>query len=400
MITKREFLFESGVQYGHRTSRLNPKMNTFIWGKRNGIHLINIALTEIQLSKAEAFLEGIAERGKQILWVGTKKIVRDIVRKHAEKTKSPYLAERWIGGTLTNYNEVKKSIKNLSQNKEVYEKSSGILTKKELSILKKKIDRAQKCVGGIESLSWPVGAIVVADAKKDRIAIEEAINVGVPVISIVDTNSSPDGISVCIPANDDLKKSVDVIFNYLSDAVLRGAERYKPEVDVSVLEEKVGFKEKKFKKKSVVVEKKIEDSGVNTKFDLGASKVESINVVESSKLESGKVIEEKSVEKDEKVKFNDISKSTVKVKAASKVKSNTKTSSVSSKSSAKNSTVKKVASKKKGFIKDDESVEVKKPTKTVKKKTSSIKSSTKSVVAKSAFSAVKKTKKVVRAKKK
>jgi small subunit ribosomal protein S2 len=402
MITKRDFLFESGVYYGHRTSRLNPKMNPFIWGKRNGIHLINIALTEIQLSKAELFLEEIVESGKQILWVGTKKIVRDIVKKHAEKTKTPYLAERWLGGTLTNHNEVKKAVKNLAYNKEIYEKSFGFLTKKELSVIKKKIDRAQKCVGGIENLVWPIGAIIVADAKKDRIAIAEAISVGVPVISIVDTYSSPDGVTVCIPANDDLKKSVDIIFNYLSDAILRGAEKYKPKVDVAVLEEKFDSKEKRFKRKSVVIEKNPEVTSSNTKSELKDNNeaVESKLDSNVSNLSSPKLdrVDEKVLEKVKGVESADSAKST-KVKAAFKIKTEDKASSVRALANA-SASKKTVSKNKKIDSSDGNNIDSEKPSRAVKKKTSSVKVMTKSVVAKSASTTMKKVRKTVGSKKK
>jgi small subunit ribosomal protein S2 len=382
MITKREFLFESGVQYGHRTSRLNPKMNAFIWGKKNGIHVINIALTEIQLTKAETFLEAIAESGKQILWVGTKKIVKNIVKKHAEKTKSPYLSERWIGGALTNYNEVRKAVKNLAQNKEIHEKSSSILTKKELNVIKKKIDRAEKSIGGIENLSWPLGAIIVADAKKDRIAINEAISVGIPVISIVDTNSSPDGITVCIPANDDLEKSVDGIFNYLSDAILRGAERYKPEIDTAILDEKIEIKEKSFKKNTSYIDKKNNLDIVDKKIEVKDSgkKDEIVNELKNVVDASEKLCSDNN---------DNIDKT--KIAAASKAKS--KVATIPSKN---------IASKSKSNIADkkEEAVSTKKSIKVIKKKTSSMTKSSSRTIAAKPSSPVKILKKAIKVKKK
>ena len=228
-MTRREIFFEAGVQYGHKTSSWCPKMKPFIWGKKDGIHLINIAITDIQLSKAEQLLESIASKGLPILWVGTKKIAKNIIKTCAQKTNSPYFCERWVGGTITNYYEVKKAVKNMLYNKEILEKSAdkGYYTKKELGVFNKRIERSEKTVGGIENLSWPVGALVIADVNKDCVAVKEALREGIPVIALVDTNCNPDGVTVVIPANDDLEDSVNAIFNYLLEAVQKGIATYR-----------------------------------------------------------------------------------------------------------------------------------------------------------------------------
>lgn len=229
-MNRREILFKAGVQYGHGKQNYNPKMKPFIWGEKDGIYLINVALTDIQLTKAERFLESIAEKGLPILWVGTKKVSRKIVKRYAEESHSPYFCNRWVGGTLTNYTEVKKAVTNMLYNTEILEKADrSMYTKKELNTLNKKIERAGKTISGIENLTWPIGAIIVTDAKKDIVAIREAAVMGIPVISMVDTNCNPDNITIVIPGNDDLERSIDVVFQYLCEAIKKGAEKYKLE---------------------------------------------------------------------------------------------------------------------------------------------------------------------------
>lgn len=253
MKNRYELLFEAGVHYGHRTRSWNPKMKPFIWGEKDGIHLINVAITEIQLTKAEELLKNVAASGLPILWVGTKKVARASIIKNAQESDSPYFSERWVGGTLTNYHEVKKSIKNMLYNKEILEKSTGVLTKKELGIIKKKIEKAEKGIGGIQKLSWPIGALIIADVKRDAVAVREAVSMGIPVVALVDTNCSPEGINVVIPANDDLEKSIEIISSYLSKAIKIGKEEFLKKNPEKVTfqklnneEDKKGKKEKPF----------------------------------------------------------------------------------------------------------------------------------------------------------
>jgi small subunit ribosomal protein S2 len=225
-MNRREKLFEAGVQFGHRTQCWCPKMAPFIWGKKDGIHLINVALTDMQLTKAEKTLEAIAAKGLPILWVGTKKIARNIVSKFAQECNSPFFANRWVGGTLTNYQEVKKAVKKMLYNEEIYQKSESqdIYTKKELNLLQKKVQRSKKIISGIEKLSYPIGALIVTDVQKDKVAVKEAIRIGVPVIGLVDTNADPEGITIVIPTNDDLEDSLSIIAQYLSNAINKGKE--------------------------------------------------------------------------------------------------------------------------------------------------------------------------------
>lgn len=215
-------LVEAGVHFGHHSSKWHPKMKPYIWGTRNKVHLINVAKTAFLLERAEKFLESAAAEGKQILWVGTKKTAQPLVRIMAEKLSQPFVYHRWIGGTLSNFEQVKKAITRLLHLRDVVAKDSNRGTKKEFSMMMKEIERLEKNIGGISTLNGLPAAIVVVDAKKERAVIKEANNVGIPVVCLVDTNTDPSGVSYLIPANDDSAKSIEVIFEQLAAGVQRG----------------------------------------------------------------------------------------------------------------------------------------------------------------------------------
>lgn len=257
-------LFEAGVQYGHKTQSWNPKMKPFIWGKKESIHLINVALTDIQLTKAEKLLEDIASKGLPILWVGTKKAACKVISEYAQKADSPFFSNRWVGGTLTNWHEVKRAVKKMLLNEEIYQKaeSQDIYTKKELNLLQKKVSRSKKIISGIEKLTYPIGALIVADVQKDRVAVKEALRIGIPIIGIVDTNADPEGISIVIPCNDDLDSAISCISKYLSDAILKGKEIFKKNNEIAYEKIKLeqSLEEKKYHNKSHQDEKTIKKS--------------------------------------------------------------------------------------------------------------------------------------------
>ncbi len=233
-------LIEAGVQFGHQTWRWSPNMRQYIWGKKDGVHLIDVSKTAIQAEKAAQFLESIAAEGKQILWVGTKRPAQGVIESVGERFKAPYATHRWVGGTLTNYSQVKKSVAKLLHLEEVIAKASTderqMYTKKELGSFQKVVNRLRASVGGLINLRWPVGAVVIVDAKKEATAIKEAAVMGVPVVALVDTNSSPEGVSIVIPANDDIERSIRLIVDELAEAVARGKERAKEEKVEDVLE--------------------------------------------------------------------------------------------------------------------------------------------------------------------
>lgn len=221
-----KLLIKNGVQWGHQTPRWNPKMARFIWGTKGGVHLINVEETAKGIERAGKFLEDIAAQGKQILWVGTKSSAADAIQVAAEQVGSPYVRNRWIGGTLTNFSQVKKSVTKLLHHEDIIKKIDKYsYTKKECGVFQKIVDRLDSNVGGIRNLVWPVGALVVVDVKKEAVAIKEAKAMGVPVVALVDTNSDPSGIDYVIPGNDDVARAVKIVIDELAVAAARGAAR-------------------------------------------------------------------------------------------------------------------------------------------------------------------------------
>ena len=222
-------LVKAGVHFGHQTSRWCPKMAPYIWGFKNKVHLIDVSKTAFQLEKAAQFLELVAAEGKPILWIGTKKASQKVIKDQATTLKMPYVNHRWIGGTLSNHAQVKKSLTRLLHYEDILVKSKEVsyYTKKELNTFQKIVNRLDKSVGGIRNLTWPMGAVVVVDVTKEQSAVREAVSVGIPIVAIVDTNADPSLIDYVIPANDDSPQSIGVIIDYLGAAVLKGKEAAK-----------------------------------------------------------------------------------------------------------------------------------------------------------------------------
>ncbi len=225
-------LIKAGVHFGHQKSRWFPKMAPYIWGFKNDVHLIDVSKTAGQLEKATLFLEGIAAEGKSILWIGTKKPAQNTILTTAMRLNMPYVYHRWIGGTLSNYSQVKKSVTRLLHYEDIIAKSEKYphYTKKELNTFQKIVDRLKKNVGGIRNLTWPVGAIVIVDIRKEQSALKEAAAVGIPVVALVDTNSDPTLVDYVIPGNDDAPRAIKIIIDYLSEAVQRGQEKAQQKV--------------------------------------------------------------------------------------------------------------------------------------------------------------------------
>ncbi len=236
-------LVKAGVHFGHQTSRWCPKMAYYIWGYKNNTHLIDVSKTAYQLEKAAQFLESVAAEGKQILWVGTKRAAQGIIEKVALQLRMPYVTHRWVGGTFCNYSQVKKSITKLLHYLDILAKSdkAGFYTKKELNVFQKMVHRLEKNVGGIRSMQWPIGAIVIVDIIKEESALKEAAAMGIPVVALVDTNADPSLVNYVIPANDDAAQSIGILIDYLADAARRGKEAAmaKGKQPVAIQEEKV-----------------------------------------------------------------------------------------------------------------------------------------------------------------
>lgn len=219
-------LVTAGVHFGHQKSRWSPKMAPYIWGYKNGVHLIDVSKTASQLEKAAQFLEKVASNGKSILWVGTKKPAQNIVYETATQLKMPYVNHRWIGGTLSNHIQVKKSLTKWLHYEDILARSEKFphYTKKELNTIQKASDRLQKNIGGLKGLAWPVGALVLIDVRKEQSALKEANRMGVPVVGLVDTNNDPSMVDYVIPGNDDAPRAIRAIVEYLAQAAERGKQ--------------------------------------------------------------------------------------------------------------------------------------------------------------------------------
>lgn len=218
-------LFEVGAHFGHRTSRWNPKMAKYIYGKKDGIHIINLDQTVAQIDEASDFLKDVTARGRQILFVGTKKQVKDITKATAEAVDMPYVSERWLGGMLTNQSTVVSQIKKLKLLEKRME--SGELAsrynKLEVQRYQETIDALNQRYGGIKEMRGRPGAVVVLDAVTDRGAINEARKLHIPVVAICDTNADPTGIDHVIPCNDDAIQAVKLVADYLADGIKAGS---------------------------------------------------------------------------------------------------------------------------------------------------------------------------------
>ena len=218
-------LIDVGLHFGHQKSRWCPKMKPFIWGHRGGIHLIDISKTAHALEKTAAFLESIAAKGESILWVGTKKSAKEVIGVVGRDLKMPYVNYRWVGGTITNYHQVKKAVTKLLHYEDIIDhatRDSSMYTKKELGRFQKLSERLERSVGGLKELKMPIGAVVLIDVKKEQTALLEANVAQVPVIALVDSNADPTGIDFVIPGNDDSTKGIKFVLDYLQAAVKKG----------------------------------------------------------------------------------------------------------------------------------------------------------------------------------
>lgn len=229
-ITMKELL-EAGVHFGHQTSRWNPKMKPYIFGARNGIYIIDLQRTVGLAKDALQFATQLGAQGKKVLFVGTKAQCKDVIKEQAEKCGCPYVTERWLGGTLTNFSTIQGCLNTLERLEE--KKTTGLadqMPKKERAILEKEYERLQSNLGGIRKMREMPGAMFVVDPSKEHNAVAEAQVLGIPVIAITDTNCDPDLISYVIPGNDDALKSIRLFASAISDAVLDGAKLFEERV--------------------------------------------------------------------------------------------------------------------------------------------------------------------------
>lgn len=221
-------LLEAGVHFGHQTSRWNPKMRPYIFGARNGIHIVDLQQTVGLLKEACVFVRELAAQGGQVLFVGTKKQAQEVVREEAERCGMFYVNNRWPGGMLTNFQTIRQSIERLKKIEEMLENPAiaEALTKKEILGLQRQRDKLLASLGGIKNMRKLPDAVFVIDSKKEEIAVREANKLGVPVIAPVDTNCDPDVIDYKVPGNDDAIRAIRLFTGVVAEAVLEGKMLY------------------------------------------------------------------------------------------------------------------------------------------------------------------------------
>lgn len=218
-------LLESGVHFGHQTRRWNPKMKQYIFTERNGIYIIDLQKTVTLINRAYDFVKEMAEQGKTVLMVGTKKQAQETIKVEAKRCGMPYVNQRWLGGMLTNFKTIKKRVARLNELEKMEEDGLfEVLPKKEVIQLKKEHEKLDRFLGGIRVMKKIPDVVYVTDPRKEAIAVAEARKLNIPVVSIVDTNCDPDLIDYVIPGNDDAIRAVKLITKVMADAVMAGKQ--------------------------------------------------------------------------------------------------------------------------------------------------------------------------------
>ncbi len=248
VVTMKELL-ESGAHFGHQVKRWNPKMKKYIFGERNGIHIVDLQKTLKGVEEAYNFLRSLAISGGDVLFVGTKKQAQDAVTEEAKKAGSYYVTSRWLGGMLTNFTTVKKSIERLKKIETM--KADGtynVLTKKEVSQLEKEREKLEKNLCGIKEMKSIPAAIFIIDPRKENIAVEEAKRLSIPIVAVVDTNCDPDNADYVIPGNDDAIRAIKLISSKMASAIIEGkgtlAKKAQEAAESAAIQEKAARDEK------------------------------------------------------------------------------------------------------------------------------------------------------------
>jgi small subunit ribosomal protein S2 len=223
-VSMRDML-SAGVHFGHQTRYWNPKMNSYIFGARNKIHIINLEKTVPAFNEALALVKQMAAQKKKILFVGTKRAAQKTIKEQAERAGQPFVSHRWLGGMLTNYKTIRVSIRRLRElEAQSQDGTFAKLTKKEALMRTRDMEKLERSIGGIKDMSGLPDAMFVIDVDHERIAIQEANKLGIPVIGVVDTNSNPDGVDYVIPGNDDAIRAIKLYVTAIADACLEGAK--------------------------------------------------------------------------------------------------------------------------------------------------------------------------------
>ncbi|MBN1383559.1 MAG: 30S ribosomal protein S2 [Elusimicrobia bacterium] len=274
-------LLEAGVHFGHQKSQWNPKMSKFIFGHRNKVHIIDLAKTVKELKKACKFIRDISANGTPVLFVGTKHQAQEIVKNEAIRCGASYVVTRWLGGTLTNFETIRKNVARLKELEKM--KSEGILEKlpkKEISMLTKEMKKLSLTLTGIKNMEELPGVIFIVDPVNEKTTVDEANRLNIPVVAICDTNSDPDLVDCCIPGNDDAIKSISLLVGIIADAVLEGRSAIKETSSHGVTAEE------KFASDTAIPLTKSDESHSETKQDDSGS-------TEEEKKETNTEVEEK-----------------------------------------------------------------------------------------------------------
>jgi small subunit ribosomal protein S2 len=221
-VSMRQML-EAGVHFGHQTRFWNPKMAPYIFGERNKIHIINLEKTQPMFSDAAAFIKGIAADGGRVMFVGTKRSAREAMQREAARCGMPYVNQRWLGGMLTNFKTIRQSIKRLMELEDL--STTGALDrrgKKEAQMMRREMEKLNRSLGGIKNMGALPDVLFIVDVGHESIAIQEANKLGIPVVAVVDTNSSPAGVDYVIPGNDDAMRAINLYASAVADAVIEG----------------------------------------------------------------------------------------------------------------------------------------------------------------------------------
>ena len=260
-ITMKQLL-EAGVHFGHQTTRWNPKMKKYIYGARNGIYIVDLQKTLKMFLEAEKSIREITEAGKKILFVATKKQAQELIKEEAERCGMYYMNQRWLGGTMTNFSTIRKSIDRLLKLEKMEEEGDfELLHKKEALKKRKEIEKLNKFLGGIKNMRELPHAIFIIDTQKERIALAEAKNLGIKTFALVDTNCDPDGIDFPFPGNDDAIRSIKLFASRIADLAIEGQEIFR-----ATRKDKDGDKGEKSKPAAEASdnEKKSESGGAET----------------------------------------------------------------------------------------------------------------------------------------
>jgi small subunit ribosomal protein S2 len=225
MVVAMKELLEAGVHFGHQVKRWHPKMKKYIFGERNGIYIIDLQKTVKGLEDAYNFIKDVASTGASVLFVGTKKQSQDSIQEEATRAGAFYVNQRWLGGMLSNFSTIKKSIEKLKKFEAMKEDGTlDLLTKKEVAAIEKEKSKLEKNLSGIKDMTSLPAALFIVDPKKEKIAIAEARKLSVPIVAIVDTNCDPDEVDYVIPGNDDAIRAIKLITSKIANAVIEGKE--------------------------------------------------------------------------------------------------------------------------------------------------------------------------------